>query len=103
MAFGCPSMLQDGMPPTVSEVPDAEDLVEVAARAGYRYWKFLPMRGGIWEGDRDDMTLEPGGYRNPSCPAMSVPMGNPQALRQPRQIVYQFGRSMTLDVPVDRH
>jgi hypothetical protein len=99
MAFGCPSLLQDGASPTVSEVPDAEDLLEAAGRAGYRYWKFHPVRGGIWEECTEDLTLEAGGYRNPSCPAQSVRMENPQSLRRPRQVVYQFGKSVTLDLP----
>ena len=103
MAFGCPSILHDGSAPTVSEVPDADDLLEAAGRAGYRYWKFLPVRGGIWEDCKEDLTLESGGYRNPSCPTMSVQMENPASLRRHRQVVYQFGKSVTLDLPAIAH
>ena len=93
MVFGRPEILHDGLPPAVSEVPDADDLVEAAGRMGYLFWKFYPVRGGIWNDAGEDLTLEPGGYRNPSCPADSVPVEDPQTLRRPRQIVYEFGKS----------
>ena len=99
MVFGRPEILHDGLPSAVSEVPDADDLVEAAGRMGYLFWKFHPVRGGIWNDAGEDLTLERGGYRNPSCPADSVPVENPQTLRRPRQIVYEFGKSETLEVP----
>ena len=99
MVFGRPGMLHDGLSPAVSEIPDADELVEAAGRMGYLFWKFHPVRGGIWNDGRDDLTLERGGYRNPSCPADSVPVENPQTLRRQRQIVYEFGKSDVGSMP----
>ena len=93
MVFGRPEILHDGLSPAVSEVPDADDLVEAAGRMGYLFWQFHPVRGGIWNDAGKDLTLERGGYRNPSCPADSVPVENPQTLRRSRKIVYEFGKS----------
>ncbi len=101
-SFGRPAMLHDGQAPAVAEVPDVDDLVEAAGRMGYLHWKFHPVRGGVWEEASEDLTLEAGGYRNPSCPALSVPTENPQSLRKPRQVVYQFGKSETIEVPTLR-
>lgn len=94
-AFGTPPVMLDGQPPVVAEVPDAEDLIEAAARAGYLHWVFRPVRGGLWAEVTEDETLEQGGYRNPSCPFIAAPtrLGDN---REPRRIVYQFGRTSRL-------
>ena len=94
-AFGTPPVLLDGQPPVVAEVPDAEDLIEAAARAGYLQWVFRPVRGGLWAEVTEDETLEQGGYRNPSCPVLAAPTRLGET-REPRRIVYQFGRSSRL-------
>jgi hypothetical protein len=88
-AFGCYPYTIDGQPPFVAETPDVGDLLEVAVKRGYVKWQFRPVRGGLWEEVSDDVTLEPGGYRNPPCPLLP----EPPRLRKARQVVYRFGKS----------
>ncbi len=82
----------DGDSPFVADVPDGEDLIEAAGRSGYVQWLFRPVRGGIWSEVADDITLQPGGYRNPPCPLLCEA---PERRLTPRdrRWVYQFGRS----------
>lgn len=94
-AFGTPPVLLDGQPPVVAEVPDAEDLIEAAGRNGYLQWVFRPVRGGLWAEVTEDDTLEEGGYRNPACPYLATPTRLGET-REPRRVVYQFGRSARL-------
>jgi hypothetical protein len=47
-AFGTLPVSIDGQPPIVAEVPDSDDLIEAASRAGYVQWLFRPVRGGVW-------------------------------------------------------
>ena len=88
-AFGNLPIASEGHSPVVAEVPDGEELIDTAGRAGYVQWLFRPVRGGVWAEVADDMTLESGGYRNPPCPHLSAPT-RPGASRR---VVYQFGRS----------
>ena len=88
-AFGNLPIAIVGPSPVVAEVPDGEELIDTAGRAGYVQWLFRPVRGGVWAEVADDMTLESGGYRNPPCPHLSAPT-RPGASRR---VVYQFGRS----------
>jgi hypothetical protein len=87
-AFGTLPIAIDGQPPVVAEVPDGDDLIDTAGRAGYVQWIFRPVRGGLWAEVAEDITLEKGGYRNPPCPHLSAPT-KPGAARR---VVYQFGR-----------
>ena len=41
----------------MSDAPDTDDLVELAAARGYLMWAFRPVRGGIWKDYADDATL----------------------------------------------
>lgn len=91
-AFGTLSTKIEGNAPYVAEIPDSEDLLDCAARAGYHQWTFRPVHGGLWADTADDVTLEPGGYRNPPCPLLSAP---PRRTRNNR-IVYRFGRSASI-------
>jgi hypothetical protein len=91
-AFGNLPIAIEGHAPVVAEVPDGEELIDTAGRAGYVQWLFRPVRGGVWAEVADDMTLESGGYRNPPCPHLSAPT-RPGASRR---VVYQFGRSERL-------
>jgi len=93
--FGAPPVLLDGQPSVVAEVPDAGDLIETAGRNGYLQWVFRPVRGGVWAEVTEDETLEPGGYRNPSCPYLATPT-RMRETREPRRVVYQFGRNSRL-------
>jgi hypothetical protein len=95
-AFGASAMSINGDAPFVADVPDADDLVETAGRAGYIQWLFRPVRGGVWAEVTDDITLESGGYRNPTCPLVSEPMMDTHRLHKLRRVVYSFGRSAQL-------
>jgi hypothetical protein len=90
-AFGSMPIAIEGQSPVVAEVPDANELIEAASRAGYLQWVFRPVRGGVWAGVAEDVTLEQGGYRNPPCPYLATPARVGRTLR-PRRVVYQFGR-----------
>src|SRR3989338_4355824 len=72
---------------TVSEAPDTDDLVELAAARGYLLWAFRPVRGGIWKDFADDATLSEEGRRAPPCPHLPVP----PACTGKRKTVYRFG------------
>jgi hypothetical protein len=92
-AFGASSVALDGGSPFVSDVPDEDDLIEAAGRSGYIQWLFRPVRGGMWAEVTDDVTLEAGGYRNPTCPLNTEPILDTYRLKKPRRVVYPFGRS----------
>ncbi len=94
-AFGAPPLALDGQPPVVAEVPDANELIQAASRAGYLSWLFRPVRGGVWAEVAEDDTLEQGGYRNPPCPYLADPPRQP-VVQRPRRVVYQFGRGRRL-------
>jgi hypothetical protein len=91
-AFGTSPLAIDGDSPFIAEVPDGEELIEAAGRSGYVQWLFHPVRGGLWSEMADDVTLEPGGYRNPPCPLLSEAPQLKQSDRE-RRWTYQFGRS----------
>lgn len=90
-AFGSLPITLDGQAPFISEVPDADGLIEAAGRSGYLQWMFRPVRGGVWADVAEDATLQDGGYRNPPCPILSTPPQLPRT-RRARRVVYQFGR-----------
>jgi hypothetical protein len=95
-AFGQSPVEMDGDSPFVSDVPDASELIEAAGRNGYVQWLFRPVRGGLWSDVADvtkDVTLERGGYRNPTCPLRTEPIADMQRLQRSRKVVYPFGRS----------
>ena len=91
-AFGSSPLAIDGEAPFVADVPDGEELIDAAGRSGYVQWLFRPVRGGLWSDVADDVTLQPGGYRNPPCPILSEA---PERRLTPRdrRWVYQMGRS----------
>ena len=91
-AFGSLPIALEGQPPIVAEVPDADELIEAASRAGYLQWVFRPVRGGVWADVAEDVTLQEGGYRNPPCPLLATPARVGRTLK-PRRVVYQFGRA----------
>jgi hypothetical protein len=91
-AFGSLPIAIEGQSPVVAEVPDAEELIEAASRAGYLQWTFRPVRGGLWAELADDLTLQEGGYRNPPCPYLPSPRLQPRT-RAARRVVYQFGKA----------
>ncbi|MBL8510068.1 MAG: diguanylate cyclase [Betaproteobacteria bacterium] len=97
-AFGAPAVTIDGDSPFVAEVPDADELVDAAGRAGYIKWLFRPVRGGVCSDKIDDVTLEAGGYRNPACPIISKPVMRPSSLQSSRRVIYSLGQGRGLDV-----
>ncbi len=87
-AFGVPPQQIDGEPFVVSDVHDADDLVDAAGHAGYVRWQFRPVWCGIWREVARDATLERGGYRNPACPVSVRPFAPGRA----GSVVYTLGR-----------
>jgi hypothetical protein len=88
-AFGAFPYGANGQQVVVADAPDAEDLVNLAARRGYLMWMFRPVRGGIWADVANDATLRPDGTRVPPCPFAPLP---PSANGSART-VYRFGVS----------
>ncbi len=92
-AFGLYPYQVDGQAPFVADVPDADELLETAAKRGYVKWQFRPVRGGIWADVSEDVTLEKGGYRNAPCPYLS----KPARIGKARKVVYRFGQTAHAD------
>ncbi len=88
-AFGAFPFGADGNQVVVSEAPDTDELISVAARRGYLMWMFRPVRGGIWKEYADDATLSADGTRDTPCPIQSVP----PAGKGVRKTVYRLGQS----------
>ncbi len=88
-AFGAFPYGVNGNSVVVADAPDADDLVEVAARRGYLMWMFRPVRGGIWGEYADDATLTEDGRRKLPCPLSLIP----PTCDCKRQTVYRFGVS----------
>jgi hypothetical protein len=86
-AFGQFPFGMNGNDVVVSDAPDADDLLKVAARRGYLMWQFRPVRGGIWGEFADDATLSADGTREPPCPVAPVRPSCSAA----RKTVYRFG------------
>ncbi|HTT39292.1 MAG TPA: diguanylate cyclase [Burkholderiales bacterium] len=85
-AFGAFPFGIDGNQVVLSDAPDADELLNVAARRGYLMWVFRPVHGGIWREYADDATLKPDGTREPPCPVAPMrPVG------VSRKTVYRFG------------
>lgn len=94
-AFGAYALRMKGNPLAVSDAPDADELIELAARRGYLMWLFRPVAGGIWNSVKDaraDATLTPEGRRAGPCPHRPVaPVPTPSACDSQRRTVYRLG------------
>ena len=86
-AFGAYPCTVNGSQVAVSDAPDTDDLIALAAARGYLLWAFRPVRGGIWRDYADDATLSVEGRRAPPCPHMPV---MPTCTGK-RKMVYRFG------------
>jgi len=86
-AFGTFPYGINGNQVVVSDAPDADDLVHLAANRGYLMWVFRPVKGGIWAEYADDATLGPEGTRAAPCPHRPIP----PTCDGKRQTVYRFG------------
>lgn len=88
-AFGSFPFGVNGNQVVVSDAPDADELVQLAAARGYLMWLFRPVNGGIWADFADDMTLDGEGRRAPPCPHQPIV----PTLEGSRKTVYRFGIS----------
>ena len=96
-AFGAFPYGINGSQMVVADAPDADELLQLAARRGYLMWLFRPVSGGIWADVADDATLTSGGRRRPPCPHRPIPPrcdGN-------RKTVYRFGVSASTSLDLD--
>ena len=67
-AFGSFPYGINGNQVVVSDAPDADELVQLAAQRGYLMWVFRPVKGGIWAEYADDATLGPRRHPRGSVP-----------------------------------
>jgi len=86
-AFGAFPYGLNGQQVVVADAPDADELVNLAARRGYLMWMFRPVHRGIWADYADDATLRADGTRTPPCPFNPIP----PAGVGPGRTVYRFG------------
>jgi hypothetical protein len=86
-AFGSFPYGINGSQVVVSDAPDADDLLHLAAQRGYLMWIFRPVKGGIWAEYANDATLGPQGTRQGPCPLLPIPPD----CNGKRQTVYRFG------------
>ncbi len=86
-AFGAFPFGVNGNQVVVSDAPDADELLQLAAARGYLMWLFRPVSGGIWADYADDVTLDGDGRRAPPCPLRPII----PTLEGTRKTVYRFG------------
>jgi hypothetical protein len=86
-AFGACPRGERGQEVVVSEAPDSDELIKLAASRGYLKWQFRPVSGGIWGEVAEDATLGPEGRRAGPCPLQPVP----PVCAGKRQTVFQLG------------
>lgn len=86
-AFGAFPYGINGREMVVSDAPDADELLSLAAHQGYLMWLFRPVHGGIWKEVAEDATLQPDGTREPPCPVQPLPA----SLCRAQKTVYRFG------------
>jgi hypothetical protein len=86
-AFGSFPFGMNGNQVVVTEAPDLDELLQLAAARGYLLWLFRPVSGGIWGDYAEDATLTSEGRRPPPCPHRPIV---PRCDRQ-RRTVYRFG------------
>jgi len=72
-AFGAYPYGVNGAQLVVSDAPDCDELIHLAARRGYLMWLFRPVCGGIWGKVATDATLTPDGRRSGPCPLRPIP------------------------------
>jgi hypothetical protein len=86
-AFGAFPYGVNGQHLVVSDAPDSDELLKLAAAKGYLMWLFRPVSGGIWGDVAEDATLSPEGRRAGRCPLNPIPA----SCAGKRQTVYRFG------------
>jgi hypothetical protein len=95
-AFGSFPFGINGNHVVVSDAPDTDELVQLAAARGYLMWLFRPVSGGIWADYADDATLDSEGRRAPPCPHRPIV----PTLEGTRKTIYRFGvpASVSIDI-----
>lgn len=93
-AFGAFPFGLHGQQVVVSDAPDTDDLVQLAAQRGYLMWMFRPVRGGIWKDFADDATLYDDGRRPAPCPHRPIP----PTCDAKRKTVYRFGVPTRIEI-----
>jgi hypothetical protein len=95
-AFGSFPFGVNGNQVVVSDAPDTDELVQLAAARGYLMWLFRPVSGGIWADYADDATLDCEGRRAPPCPHRPIV----PTLEGTRKTIYRFGvpASVSIDI-----
>lgn len=86
-AFGAYPFGVNGQQLVVSDTPDSDELINLAARRGYLMWMFRPVSGGIWGEVAEDATLSAEGRRAGPCPLRPIP----PKCEGKRKTVYRFG------------
>ena len=86
-AFGAYPYGVNGKQLMVSDTPDSDELIHLAARRGYLMWLFRPVSGGIWGEVTEDATLSAEGRRAGPCPLHPIP----PACQGKYKTVYRFG------------
>ena len=86
-AFGAYPYGVNGRQLVVSDTPDSDELIGLAARRGYLMWLFRPVSGGIWGDVTEDATLTPEGRRPGPCPLRPIP----PSCEGRRKTVYRLG------------
>ena len=86
-AFGSCPTAYEGNELVLSDAPDVDELIKVAARAGYLCWQFRPVFGGLWAAVHEDATLNADGTRTPQCPIVPNRLHGDGS----RRTVYRFG------------
>ena len=89
-AFGAFPFGINGQQVVVADVPDSDELIQLAASRGYLMWLFRPVNGGIWAEVAEDATLTPEGRRAGPCPYQPIEPTSPGCAGK-RQTVYRFG------------
>ena len=86
-AFAAFPFAVNGNEMVVSDAPDADELLRVAAARGYLLWQFRPVSGGLWADVAADATLSEEGRRAPTCPHRTIA----PRCDGSRRTVYRFG------------
>ena len=88
-AFGSVPESMGGRDLVISEAPDVDEMIKLAASVGYVTWQFRPVVGGIWADIADDVTLNADGSRAGHCPVLPEPPSD----KPVSKTIYRFGHS----------
>src|SRR5262249_26963180 len=92
-AFGTFPFGAAGASAVVADTPDADDLLQLAAKRGYLLWLSGRVSGAFWADPAEDAPLNPNGGRELPCRVNPTP----PRCDSKRKTVYRFG------VPLAEH